>query len=111
MRKTLTEFGQYVGEMLPKYVQKVEVTNCEELDIMIHPEGVIPTLQFLKDHHNAQFLNIIDIAGMDVPAREYRFEVTKIFSSSCFSSPIFFSGAGCSKLTMSLVNVSLKFQM
>ena len=75
LRQTLTEFGQYVAEMLPKYVQKVEVTNCEELDIMIHPEGVIPTLQFLKDHHNAQFLNIIDIAGMDVPAREYRFEV------------------------------------
>ena len=75
LRKTLTDFGQYVGEMLPKYVQKVEVTNCEELDIMIHPEGIIPTMQFLKDHHNAQFLNIIDIAGMDVPTRPYRFEV------------------------------------
>ena len=75
LKKTLTEFGQYVAEMLPKYVQKVEVTSCEELDIMIHPEGIIPTMQFLKDHHNTQFLNIIDIAGMDVPTREYRFEV------------------------------------
>ena len=82
LRKTLTDFGQYVGEMLPKYVQKVEVTNCEELDIMIHPEGIIPMMQFLKDHHNAQFLNIIDIAGMDVPTRPYRFEV--VFWTSQF---------------------------
>ena len=78
MRKHLTEFGQYVAKMLPKYVQKVEITNTDELDIMIHPEGVIPTMQFMKDHHNAQFLNIIDIAGMDVPSREYRFEVVSI---------------------------------
>ena len=78
MRKHLTEFGQYVAQMLPKYVQKVEITNTDELDIMIHPEGVIPTMQFMKDHHNAQFLNIIDIAGMDVPSREYRFEVVSI---------------------------------
>lgn len=34
---------------------------------MIHPDGVIPVLSFLKDHTNAQFTNIVDIAGVDVP--------------------------------------------
>ena len=42
---------------------------------MIHPDGVIPVLSFLKDHQNAQFTNIVDIAGVDKPTLENRFEV------------------------------------
>ena len=42
---------------------------------MIHPDGIIPVLSFLKDHQNAQFTNIIDIAGLDKPTLENRFEV------------------------------------
>jgi NADH dehydrogenase (ubiquinone) Fe-S protein 3 len=56
-------------------VQKAQLTAGDELEVLIAPEGVIPVLQFLKDHHNAQFASLIDIAGMDVPARQYRFEV------------------------------------
>lgn len=74
-RSQLTDFGKYVAECLPKYVQKVQLTSGDELEVLIAPEGVIPILQFLKDHHNAQFANLVDIAGMDVPARQYRFEV------------------------------------
>lgn len=60
---------------MPKYVQKVQLTCGDELEVLIVPEGVVPVLQFLKDHHNAQFANIVDIAGLDVPCRKYRFEV------------------------------------
>lgn len=74
-RAQLTGFGQYVAECVPKYVQKVQITAGNELEVLIAPEGVIPVLQFLKDNHNCQFANLIDIAGMDVPARQYRFEV------------------------------------
>ncbi|CAL1270219.1 unnamed protein product [Larinioides sclopetarius] len=42
---------------------------------MISPDGVIPVLTFLKDHHLAQFESLVDIAGVDVPTREYRFEI------------------------------------
>ena len=35
----------------------------------------MPVLQFLKDHHNAQFAVISDITAVDVPSRHYRFEV------------------------------------
>jgi NADH dehydrogenase (ubiquinone) Fe-S protein 3 len=77
-RSQLTDFGKYVAECLVKYVQKVQLTAGDELEILIAPEGVIPVLQFLKDHHNAQFTNLVDIAGMDVPSRQYRFEVQKI---------------------------------
>ena len=76
LKKQLTEFGQYVADCLPRFVQRVEVSYTDELEIMIHPEGIIPVLTFLKDHTNAQFLCITDIAGVDVPTRENRFEVS-----------------------------------
>jgi len=74
-RGHLLDFGKYVGECMPKFVQKVHVTATDELEIMVHPDGIIPIMAFLKDNHNAQFSNISDICGMDVPTRKYRFEV------------------------------------
>ncbi|XP_074644689.1 NADH dehydrogenase [ubiquinone] iron-sulfur protein 3, mitochondrial-like [Tubulanus polymorphus] len=71
----LTDFGAYVADCLPKFVQKAQVTVGDELEILVSPEGVIPVITFLKDHHQGQFLSLADIAGVDVPARKYRFEV------------------------------------
>lgn len=71
----LVDFGKYVAECLPKYVQKVQITSGNELEVLVPTEGVIPVLQFLKDHHSAQFASLVDIAGMDVPSRQYRFEL------------------------------------
>jgi len=74
-RETLTDFGKYVAECMPKFVQKVQLTSGDELEILIAPEGLLQVMTFLKDHHNAQFTNLVDIAGLDMPTREYRFEV------------------------------------
>lgn len=74
-QKSLTEFGKYVAECLPKYTQRVDLTPLNELEILIHPEGIIPVLHFLKSHHNAQFLSLADIGGVDVPSRKHRFEI------------------------------------
>lgn len=71
-RTQLKDFGKYVVECLPKYIQKIQITAGDELELLIVPEGVLPVLQFLKDHHNSQFSNLADIAGMDVPSRNYR---------------------------------------
>ena len=60
---------------MPKYIQNVQLTTSDELDIMINPLGIIPVMTFLKDHHNSQFACLVEIAGMDVPSRPYRFEV------------------------------------
>lgn len=84
----LTDFGKYVAECLPKYVQKVQITAGNELEVLIPPEGVLPVLQFLKDNHNAQFVNLIDIAGMDVPTRPNRFEIIYNLLSLRFNSRI-----------------------
>ncbi|KAF4521356.1 hypothetical protein B566_EDAN006945 [Ephemera danica] len=87
-RGQLSDFGKYVAECLPKYVQKVQLTAGDELEVLIAPEGVVPVLQFLKDHHNAQFANLVDIAGVDVPNRQYRFEVVYNILSLRYNSRI-----------------------
>lgn len=87
-KQNLVEFGRYVGECLPKYVQKVQLATGDELEILIAPEGIVPVLTFLKDHHNCQFTNLADIGGMDVPARPYRFEIIYNLLSLRFNSRI-----------------------
>lgn len=71
-RSQLKDFGKYVAECLPKFIQKVQITPGDELELLIVPDGILPVLQFLKDHHNSQFSNLSDIAGMDVPSRTCR---------------------------------------
>ena len=87
-RKALAEFGAYVGQCLPKYIQKIQINHCNELELMIAPSGILPVLYFLKNHHNSQFTNIVDIAGMDVPTRTYRFEIIYHLLSIRFNSRI-----------------------
>ena len=74
-RENLTDFGKYVADCMPRFVQKVQLTAGDELEILIAPDGIIPVLSFLKDHHNAQFVSLVDIAGLDMPTRQFRFEV------------------------------------
>jgi NADH dehydrogenase (ubiquinone) Fe-S protein 3 len=80
-RQNLTEFGQYAATCLPKYIQKVQITAGDELELLIAPEGICTVLSFLKGHHNAQFTSLVDIAGVDMPTRKYRFEVRTKYKS------------------------------
>lgn len=75
VKQNLVDFGKYVAECLPKFVQKVQIATGDELEVLIAPEGVIPVLQFLKDHHNCQFSNLSDLCAVDIPQRSNRFEV------------------------------------
>lgn len=64
-----------VQDFLPKYLQIARVTFQNEVELCIAPGGIVPVLTFLKCHHQTQFTSIIDIAGVDVPARDKRFEI------------------------------------
>ncbi|XP_055370856.1 NADH dehydrogenase [ubiquinone] iron-sulfur protein 3, mitochondrial [Condylostylus longicornis] len=88
VRSQLTGFGKYVLECLPKYVQRVQLTSGNELEVLVVPEGITQVLQFLKDHQNSQFTNLVDIAGMDVPCRQYRFEIIYNILSLRYNSRI-----------------------
>jgi len=87
-KKSLSDFGKYVADCLPKYVQKVQIASGNELEVLIAPEGIVPVLQFLKDHHNAQFVNVCDITAIDVPSRHYRFELIYNLLSLRYNSRI-----------------------
>ncbi|GAB1868908.1 NADH dehydrogenase [ubiquinone] iron-sulfur protein 3, mitochondrial [Camponotus japonicus] len=84
----LVNFGRYISNCLPKYVQQVQLTAGDELEILIAPEGIIPTCAFLKDHHNTQFVNLSDITALDVPSRQYRFELVYNLLSLRYNSRI-----------------------
>jgi NADH dehydrogenase (ubiquinone) Fe-S protein 3 len=51
------------------------VSANDELEVMITPSSVVPVLTFLRDHSTAQFQQLMDITVIDVPTREFRFEV------------------------------------
>jgi len=87
-RQTLFEFGAYVAECLPKYVQKVQIVTGNELEVLIAPEGVVPVLSFLRAHHACQFASLADIGGVDIPARPFRFEVVYNLLSLRYNSRI-----------------------
>ncbi|CAG9773808.1 unnamed protein product [Ceutorhynchus assimilis] len=82
----LKEFGVYVHECLPKYIQKVHFNHCNELEIMIPPEGILPVMTFLKDHHQSQMQCCMEICAIDVPSRPFRFEVIYNLLSLRFNS-------------------------
>ncbi|CAL8088435.1 unnamed protein product [Calicophoron daubneyi] len=88
LTERLSKFGAYVAECLPKYVQEVRIGHVKELEICIHPDGIVPVLSFLKNHHNAQFLNVADITALDIPALKYRFQIVYNLLSLRYNSRI-----------------------
>ncbi|XP_065538987.1 NADH dehydrogenase [ubiquinone] iron-sulfur protein 3, mitochondrial [Lathamus discolor] len=87
-QKQLCAFGEYVAEIMPKYIQQAQVTCFNELELLIHPDGIIPVLTFLRDHTNAQFKSLADLTAVDVPSRQYRFEIVYNLLSLRFNSRI-----------------------
>eukprot|EP00794_Sanderia_malayensis_P018842 gene18842-20738_t len=84
----LLEFGQYVSQSMPKFVQDAQVVHGDELEILIAPDGILNVLEFLRDHTNAQFKQLMDITALDVPTRPYRFEVVYSMLSLRFNTRI-----------------------
>jgi NADH-quinone oxidoreductase subunit C len=52
-----------------------------ELTVAVARETIVETVKALRDHPNGQFINIIDVCGVDYPAREMRFDVVYHFLS------------------------------
>jgi len=80
--------GKYIKDCLPKYVQDVQVTYGNELEVMIHPDGVYPTVQFLKQNSLCMYKNLADLTAIDVPGRIARFEVVYNFLSIDYNARI-----------------------
>lgn len=87
-KKRLLEYGQFVADCMPKYIQACQVSHGNELEVLICPEGVIPVLTFLRDHTNAQFKQLIDVTAVDWPSKPYRFEIVYNLLSIQFNTRI-----------------------
>ncbi|CAH8649046.1 unnamed protein product [Heterobilharzia americana] len=74
----LSAFGTYVGECLPKFVQKVQMGHTKEIEICIHPDGIVPVLSFLKCLQSS-FLRY----NSRIRVLTYTDELTPIDSSCC----------------------------
>uniref|UniRef100_A0A0K0F8I6 NADH dehydrogenase [ubiquinone] iron-sulfur protein 3, mitochondrial n=1 Tax=Strongyloides venezuelensis TaxID=75913 RepID=A0A0K0F8I6_STRVS len=87
-RDKLANFGRYIAQCLPKFVEQVQFAAGDELEILIHPSGVVPVMTFLKGHHSAQFTNLSFVTAVDVPTRKNRFEIVYQFISIRFNARI-----------------------
>jgi len=88
LKEKLADFGGYVAQVLPKYVQLVQVTDQNELEVCIHPAGIRPVIGFLKDHSLAKFESVSDFTAVDIPNRQNRFELVYNLLSTAFNARI-----------------------
>lgn len=72
--QALHEFGSYLVQCLPKFIQQFSVLK-DELTLYTAPSAVVPVLTFLRDHSQCQFKSVMDVTAVDFPERDKRFEV------------------------------------
>jgi NADH-quinone oxidoreductase subunit C len=74
MEETLRELGEQVTQALAGAVTGYRVAS-RELTLEVKTQEIVKVAKFLRDDPRCQFINIIDICGVDWPAREQRFDV------------------------------------
>ena len=80
MIKNLDKLEKFINSELSSKVKNSLVKN-EELLIEINPEDLIDVVQFLKSSEKCKFRQLIDIAGVDYPDEEKRFQLVYLFLS------------------------------
>ena len=74
MTEKLIELRDMVDSLLADQILQSDIA-CGELVLNIDRDNLIDVLRVLRDDPDLQFVNIIDVCGVDYPAREERFEV------------------------------------
>ena len=74
MDLALKDLGDLIATSLPNEVTAVGLTNGE-LSISVRSDTIIKVMTFLRDHVSCQFKVLLDVCGVDHPAREERFDV------------------------------------
>ena len=83
----LYNYVKSINLMVPKFIEK-SVISKEEVIFYTYPEHVASFLSFLKNHTNGQFEMLVDIAAVDYPEREKRFEVVYMLLSVKYNTRI-----------------------
>ena len=80
MNANLKKLEKLINSELSSKIQFSSITN-DELMIKIEEHDLIDVVQFLKSNENCKFKQLIDIAGVDYPENEKRFELIYLFLS------------------------------
>ena len=80
MISKLQNLEKTINSELSSKIQSSSI-NKEELLIEINQKDLIDVVQFLKLNENCKFKQLIDIAGVDYPENEKRFELIYLFLS------------------------------
>ena len=65
---------EYVTDRIGPALVEAKVKN-DELTLRVERDQIVKVLAFLRDDPNCQFKQLMDIAGVDFPERERRFDV------------------------------------
>ena len=76
----LQKIEKLINSELSSKIKNSSIKN-EELTIEIAEGDLIDTIQFLKSNESCKFKQLIDIAGVDYPENEKRFELVYLFLS------------------------------
>jgi len=80
MLNNLKKLEKLINSELASKIQSSCVEN-EELLIQISENNLVEVVQFLKSNGQCKFKQLIDIAGIDFPDEEKRFEIVYLFLS------------------------------
>ena len=80
IKDELQKLEKLVNSELASKVQKSTIAN-EELLIESTDSDLIEVIQFLKSNDSCKFRQLIDIAGVDYPEDEKRFQLIYLFLS------------------------------
>ena len=80
MNTNLKKLEKLINSELSSKIQSSSIAN-DELLIKIEEHDLIDVVQFLKSNENCKFKQLIDIAGVDYPENEKRFELIYLFLS------------------------------
>ena len=80
MTENLRKLEKLVNSELTSKVKKSSIAN-EELLIEINDKDLIEVVQFLKSNEKCKFRQLIDIAAVDYPEEEKRFQLVYLFLS------------------------------
>ena len=80
MEENLLNLEKIINSELTSKVQNSIIEN-KELLIEISENNLIEVVQFLKSNNDCKFQQLIDIAGVDYPEEEKRFQLVYLFLS------------------------------
>ena len=78
MFENLKKLENFINSELTSKVSKSLIEN-KELMIEINESNLLEVVQFLKSNEQCKFRQLIDIAGVDYPDEDKRFQLTSFF--------------------------------